>query len=71
MNWLNYMTKQQHKNTFVEQTEAIWRRTSVQLLQKHNVDREINFHLHRSSLKKPSHKHSPLFTYIEALTKVN
>ena len=37
-----------------------------------NVEREINFQLHRSSLKKPSHIHySPLFSYIEALTKVD
>ena len=34
MNWLNFMTKQQHKNTFVEQIEAIWGKTSMQLLQK-------------------------------------
>ena len=33
-NWLSFMTKQQHKNTFVEQTEAIWGKTSMQLLQK-------------------------------------
>ena len=34
MNWLNFMTKQQHKNTLVEPTEAIWGKTSMQLLQK-------------------------------------
>ena len=32
MNWLNFMTKQQHKNTFLEQPEAIWGKTSVQML---------------------------------------